>query len=326
MSKPDVFFINAFPPNDRQQNTQLADDMRQVLAEVDQLSLRHTLFTVGHKRLDPWVLAQSAMAQSERASPLIAVNPLLQHPLAVAKKLTTLATLEPRPLALNLVSGSFLREQRALRDTADFTARSERLLDFYTCLRKLLASSGTLTHEGAHFPLNNCEFFPPYSGLPVRFFISGSLPAHAPVHDDTYFVRTLKPLSKATPAQHPRSGLLLGLCARPSTAEARQALDALYPNDPMGQRLHEMSMALDPTPWTRWLKEHLESGAQDPFYCLKPLKNFWSPAPFVVGSYEEVAQVLARYVELNHQFFILDYKHSETSHVQRVLQLFRRDA
>ncbi|MES2527130.1 MAG: LLM class flavin-dependent oxidoreductase [Bdellovibrionota bacterium] len=320
--KRETFFLNAFPPRDRRESSSPATDRERIRKEAVSGKFEHTLFTVGTKRLDPFILGQSTMEGTPELSPLFAVNPAHQHPMVIAKNLGTLSQLYPNKLAVNLIPGSFFREHKALNDEASSTERTARLLDFTLALRALVQSSKPVYHKGEYYPMNGVELGSPVKG-DIQYFISGNLYEELKDFSDTWFVRSLRPLSdiKTLP---PRSGFLAGICARKTTEEARKAVAEIFPEDEFGKRMHEMSMGNDLTPWNRFLKDYSARNPDDYEFYLKPLESFLSPAPFIVGSYQEVASVLKKYEALGAGFFILDYHETDFEHVSEVISCFRK--
>lgn len=323
MSKRDAFFVNVFPTNDRQEHLSVERTLEATLTEVREAGFRHTLFAVGAKRLDPWVLAQVALAREPLVSPLVAVNPSHQHPLVIAKRLSSLSQLYPQGLAVNLVAGSFFRETRALGDGQTHEQRTQALRDFYQSLRALLASTGPTHLTNDTYVLEGYEMRPPHAGPPVKYFVSGALPVDEREALDTYFVKSLKPLEETLPAEKGQQGFALGICARATRDEARRAALEVYPDDRVGQRLFEFARANDQTPWNRWVKSYLAEGHENALFDLRPMQNFWSPSPFVVGSYAEVAAALKAYYDRGYDFFVVDFKTSDLPHVKQALAHFR---
>lgn len=267
-------------------------------------------------------LAQSLMEKEAALSPMIAVNPLHQHPLSLAKKIATLSALYPNELALNLISGSFFREHRALGDGEDFAGKSERLKEFFLSLRSMLEATAPVHRESSRYPLHGLELSPKVKKNSIRYFVSGPALPELTAFEDTWFVKSLRPVTE-TEELPPRSGFLLGICARKSREEARKAARELFPEDEFGKRMHEMSSLNDMSPWNKFIKDYGQKHPDDDHFYLKPLQNFWSPAPYIVGSYEEVADVLKKYEALGAAFFITDFHPGDLSHVEKVISSFR---
>lgn len=319
-----VSFINIFPMNDRQiQNFDYQKIAKEVVDYSLDIGFKYTLMTVGDKRIDPWVISQYCLQYNSNFSPLIAVNPIYQHPIAVIKKIISLKILFPSKIALNLVSGSFFSELKAIDDNLDFTSRSERLLEFYKSMLALVNSSPA-GFKGKYFNAQSAEIFPKYNFAPIDFFVSGSLLEELKTNKEANFVRSIRPLEEMEKATSPNSGLSLGICARSTREEALKEIDRMYPEDRRGEMLFSLSIANNATPWNQWLKNYLSTKGDDNCsYYLKPMKNFWSSAPYLVGSYEEVAERLKAYADLGYSFFILDFLPEDSQHIKKCLSLFK---
>jgi len=319
----EVFFINVFPTNDRRETV----DYKTLTKNFVELSVRHgfrhTLMTVGNKRLDPWTLSQWAMHENPQFAPLIAVNPFYQHPVEIAKKVTALHQLYGHSLALNFVTGSFFSERKSVGDHLSFKESAQRLKESVSIVRELLEGTKPAISSGPFYPLQGAEVHPKCQGPRFECFLSGNLRQDFAGDEDCYFVTSMRPLAETLPAA-PRSGISFGICARETREEARAALSRLYPADRRGEMLFELSLANNETPWNRWLKTYLaESKQEDPFYCLQPMKNFWSSVPYLVGSYDEVTQRIREYIAKGHGFFILDFLPEEADHVGEVMRRLR---
>jgi alkanesulfonate monooxygenase len=66
-------------------------------------------------------------------------------------------------------------------------------------------------------------------------------------------------------------------------------------------------MKVSDSSWHRQLSElgNTEAGAENP-YWLVPFQNYKAVCPFLVGSYDRVAEEVARYVDVGYRTFILD--------------------
>lgn len=314
-----VFFINVMPVNDRREKV---DEQLLFTETVEQspADFRYTLVTVGDSRPDPWVVAQAGMQGHPAFCPLIAVNPFYQHPVSVAKRLVTLQSFYSRPFGLNLVSGSFFHEMQRLGDSLNDRERNLRLKEFSEALDTLLNSTTGATYQGNYYSFRDVQLFPKTSWRP-DLFLSGSLPPEArPKRENLYFMKNRRPWEDLPPAEGPRQGLGFGLCARPDRAAARRALQELFPADRKGQMLAAMANANAETPWNRALRNQAafdESG----LYSLLPVRNFWSSAPYLVGSYEEVAAEIQNFIAAGYEFFLTDFHPRDREHVRACLRL-----
>src|SRR5690349_8633743 len=57
--------------------------------------------------VDPWLVAQIVIENTERLCPLVAVQPAYMHPYSAAKMVTSYAYLYGRRIFLNMVAGGF---------------------------------------------------------------------------------------------------------------------------------------------------------------------------------------------------------------------------
>jgi alkanesulfonate monooxygenase SsuD/methylene tetrahydromethanopterin reductase-like flavin-dependent oxidoreductase (luciferase family) len=244
------------------------------------------------------------------------------HPLEVAKKIVSLNHLFPNQVSLNLVTGSFFNEMKAVNDHLSLSERSLRLKEFYTVL-SLLLSEGKVSFEGDYYHLNDAELYPKYKGGPLKIFISGTLSEVFKHDDHIYYVKSLRPLPEMERASFSNCGLPIGVCARPTMDEALTAVKTLYPEDRRGEMLFEISLNNKETPWNVWLKDNMSKHSDNFDFYLSPMKNYWASSPFVVDSYEGVAQKLLSYSNLGYKFFILDYLPEESHHVEKVLRTLR---
>ncbi len=310
--------------NDRQQADFNFKDIAKTVVDYSvDIGFEYTLMTVGDKRIDPWVISQFCLSLDPNFSPLIAVNPSYQHPVSVVKKLISLKNLYPSNVAINLVTGSFFGELRAINDNLDFEARTNRLNEFYLSMLALISSEKS-HFKGDFYQVQSAEIYPKYNFGSFDFFVSGSMTNEFKSNKQAYFVRSIRPVSEMQKAQVPNCGLSLGICARSSKEEALSEINRIYPPNRKGEMLFSISIANNLTPWNKWLKNYLDENSDEvSTYFLKPMKNFWSSAPYVVGSYQEVADQLSAYVELGYQFFILDFQPEEAIHIKKCLNLFR---
>ena len=114
----------------------------------------------GAPALDCWTLAPAVAAVTERLELMLAVRPNYHPPAATAKALSTLETIAPGRVSLNVVS-SWWREEAAQYgapfDVHD--ARYARTEEWLTVLARLLRER-SVTHHGAHYRLEATELEP----------------------------------------------------------------------------------------------------------------------------------------------------------------------
>ncbi len=125
----------------------------------------------GHRApsLDCWTLAPAVAAVTERLELMLAVRPNYHSPSLTAKALSTLDSIAPGRLSLNVVS-SWWRDE-ASQYGAPFDvhdARYERTEEWLTVLHRLLTED-TVTHSGPLYDLQGCVMEPKPSVLPTVY-------------------------------------------------------------------------------------------------------------------------------------------------------------
>ncbi|MBY0412667.1 MAG: LLM class flavin-dependent oxidoreductase, partial [Bdellovibrionales bacterium] len=155
-----IDYINIAPMNDWQEEVDLRSRLQGFISRHSNLKFTHTLCTFGHKRNDPFVIAQFMMSQSTTFHPLIAVNPAYINPVQTAKKIITLSELYPNQIALNLITGSFQNEARSIGDLLSFEEKQNRLIEFWSVLDQALSENGRIDFQGKYYQYSKVELFP----------------------------------------------------------------------------------------------------------------------------------------------------------------------
>ncbi|MDP9497863.1 MAG: LLM class flavin-dependent oxidoreductase [Actinomycetota bacterium] len=119
--------------------------------------------------LDAWTLAPAVAAVTERLELMLAVRPNYHSPSLTAKAISTLDTIAPGRISLNVVS-SWWREEAAQYgapfDVHD--ARYERTDEWLEVLARLLTEP-EVTHHGRLYDLQGCVLEPKPSRLPTVY-------------------------------------------------------------------------------------------------------------------------------------------------------------
>src|SRR6202451_895983 len=98
--------------------------------------------------IEPWLVAQIIIQNTNRLCPLVAIQPAYMHPYAVAKMVSSLAHLYGRRVYLNMVAGGFKNDMAALNDTTPHDKRYARLVEYTTIIQDLLKSSSSVSYAG----------------------------------------------------------------------------------------------------------------------------------------------------------------------------------
>jgi alkanesulfonate monooxygenase len=266
-----------------------------------------------NSQLDPWLVSQVVIEATERLCPLVAIQPVYMHPYSVAKMVTSLAFLYGRRLYLNMVAGGFKNDLTALNDLTPHDERYVRLTEYTAIIQGLLRTADPVSFEGRYYKVTNLKLTPP---LPPELIpgvlLSGSSEAgvHAAQQLGAISVEYPKPPAEyvgVVPVNGLARGIRIGVIARSEDSEAWSVARARFPEDRKGQLTHQLAMKVSDSSWHRQLSELGKTGleAENP-YWLVPFQNYKATCPYLVGSYDRVADEVARYVDAGYHTFILD--------------------
>ena len=266
-----------------------------------------------NSQLDAWLVSQVIIEATKRLSPLVAVQSAYMHPYTVAKMIATFAHLYGRRLYLNMVAGGFKNDLAALNDLTPHDERYARLVEYTTVIQNLLRTPDPVSFEGRYYKVSNLKMTPPLpAGLMPGVLVSGSSDAgmRAARELEAIAVEYPKPPAEyagaAATCEAP-SGIRIGVIARSEDAEAWSVARARFPEDRKGQLTHQLAMKVSDSSWHRQLSDlgKEDAAAENP-YWLVPFQNYKAMCPYLVGSYDRVADEVARYVDIGYRTFILD--------------------
>jgi alkanesulfonate monooxygenase len=265
--------------------------------------------------LDPWLVAQIVLENTEHLSPLVAVQAAYMHPYSVAKMVTSLATLHDRRVHLNMVAGGFKNDLAALNDTTPHDARYERLIEYTRIIRGLLESGTPMSFTGKFYQVTALALVPRLKPeLFPDIFISGSSEAglEAARALQAIAVKYPEPPDQCTTEVDPGDGVRVGIIARPDESQAWKVALERYPEDRKGRMTHALAMKVSDSAWHHKLSEigGQIDGTRET-YWLTPFLNYKTFCPYLVGSYENVARVLAGYMRAGYKTYILDIPAAE---------------
>lgn len=263
--------------------------------------------------VDPWPVAQIIIENTKALCPLVAVQPVSMHPHSLAKKVASLGYLYGRRVYLNMVAGGFKNDLTALNDQTPHDERYERLTEYTTVIKRLLSSATPVSFNGKFYKVQGLKMNPPLERhLFPGFTLSGSSEAglEAAKALDAVAVRYPKPASEyGTEALDAsvESGMRVGIIAREREENAWSIAYERFPEDKKGQYAHQLAMKSSDSVWHKQLADLGEkTKTQQSPYWLVPFQNYKTFCPYLVGSYEQVAKELARYIAVGYKTFILD--------------------
>jgi alkanesulfonate monooxygenase len=245
---------------------------------------RGLLIHTDNTLIDPWAVAQALIARTASLVPLVTVQPVYAHPFTVARMVSTIWFMYGRPVDLNLVTGGSAVHLRALGDVLEPEERFARLGEYATVVRRLLGDRTPVTHIGRFYRLHRAAVQPSLPPrMAPRLLVSGSSPACVGVQRALGAVRMGYPPDLTRPesvtANLGGTGIRVGVIARDTRTEAWRTAHRRFPG--------ELSTSDSPY-WTY------------PFHAHRTF------CPYLVGSYAEVGDLLARYVGQGLDTVVLD--------------------
>ncbi len=280
--------------------------------------------------LHPWVFAQTMYTTSQRLHPFIAINPVYAHPFFTAKYIANVSALYNRRLYLNYITGTAKADATGLNDPVQHTDRYRRLLEYMTVVNGLLGSqTGKFSFEGDFYTVREAavKFRLSPELLPVNY-VAGNSDAALGVVQQTGSARLrmalpADALAATSPPAYP-VGFHLGILTRPTREEALGALAAFSPVNRSRQMLQQLATKNANVAWKSQLLEQARHLGDTDVYNLVPFKNFDTDVPYLVGSYEEVAACLARYLHWGINLLVVEIPitgHDEFAHISRACDL-----
>ena len=261
--------------------------------------------------VDPWTVAQAIVSGTQELLPLVAVQPVYMHPYMVAKIVSSLAFFYGRRTYLNMVTGGFKNDFTALNDSTSHDERYARLIEYTSIIQELLKGD-VVTRTGRHHSVVNLKLAPPIPAeLYPSFMVSGSSAAglDAARQLGALAVQYPKPADQQEPPPTGVAalGIRVGIITRETAAEAWAVARARFPEDRKGQLTHQLAMKVSDSSWHRQLSDLGKAPVEEENpYWMVPFENYKTFCPYLVGSYERVAEELSRYFALGYRTVILD--------------------
>ncbi len=290
-----------------------------------------TLVYTDNSLVDPWLLSQIIIQETDRLCPLVAVQPVYMHPYTVAKLVASIGHLHGRRVYLNMVAGGFTNDLNALHDPTPHDQRYDRLVEYTTIVKELLASPLAVSYDGTFHKVEKLKLTPSLPpDLFPGIFVSGSSEAglKAVKALGATAVKYPKPEGEEAPGDPSIDwGIRVGIIAREDSDEAWAIARARFPEERKGKMMHQLAMKVSDSSWHRQLS-HAEETAPDTIYWLTPFQNYKSMCPYLVGSYERVGGELARQIALGYRIFILDVppNEEELEHTRIVFKRAMKEA
>jgi alkanesulfonate monooxygenase len=278
--------------------------------------------------VDPWLVAQLILENTEFLAPLVAVQPVYMHPYSVGKMVASFGYLYRRRVALSMLAGGFKNDLLALNDTTPHDDRYVRTTEYTLIIRQLLEQQRPVNLDGKYYSISHLRMTPPLpKELIPEILMSGSSSAGmgAAIATGATAVVYPRPIQEElaeTPPTSVRRGARIGIIARERSSEAWRVAHERFPEDRKGEIAHELAMKVSDSVWHRQLSETRTAPQSDSDpYWLGPFHTYKTFCPYFVGSYERTAAEVARYIASGYRTFILDIPASreELQHIRVVL-------
>lgn len=274
--------------------------------------------------VDPWLVSQIILENTERLRPLVAVQPVYMHPYTAAKMVASFGFILGRKIYLNMLAGGFKNDLLALNDITPHDERYQRTTEYTLILRRLLESPAPMTFEGRYYKVKNLRMTPPLEPeLFPGILISGSSPAgmEAAKAIGATSIKYPKPPEEEKAQHEPEvpCGIRVGIVARERDEDAWSAAHGRFPADRRGQLTHQLATQTSDSSWHEQLSRTADKSGGG-VYWLHPFRNYHTFCPYLVGSYDRTATEVARYIRAGFRTFILDVPPSrnELEHTQVV--------
>ena len=262
-----------------------------------------------NSQVDPWLLAQVVIENTEARAPLVAVQPVYMHPYMVAKRIASIAALYGRRVYLNMVAGGFRNDLLALNDATPHDRRYDRLVEYTQIIVQLLRGE-TVNFRGEFYRVDGLRLTPECApGLFPGLFVSGSSEAGQAAARalGATAIEYPQPARDGRSAATGNAGIRVGIVTRSDAEAAWTEALRRFPVDRKGQLIHQLAMKVSDSAWHQQLSALARNrgGRRDP-YWLVPFENYKTMCPYLVGDYREVGAELAAYIDLGYRAFITD--------------------
>jgi alkanesulfonate monooxygenase len=312
------------------------DYLAQVAQAAERLGFTGMLTPTGTWCQDAWLTTAALLARTRSIKFLVAFRPGALTPTLAAQLAATYQHVSGGRLLLNIVTGGDPVEQARFGDHLDHDSRYDRTDEFLAVLRALFAG-GPVDFTGEHYRIEGATTFAPVDPVPPLYF-GGSSPAGMRVaarRADVHLtwgeppaavaekVATLRKLA-ADAGRELRYGIRLHTISRDTSEQAWAEAQRLYDRfDPAAVAAAQRTFAtMDSVGQRRMAELHRGELAEDA-RSLEIHPNLWAGVGLVrggagtalVGSHEEVADLIEAYHEIGIEEFVLSgYPHLEEAY------------
>lgn len=324
-----VDLYTTIPGSVTQDRLQFKRDLKRICTQSERYGCKGILVYSDNSLADPWVISTVILDQTRKLIPMIALQPAYMHPYTVAKKISSIALIYGRRIALNLVAGGYTNDLKALNDPTKHDERYERLTEYTEIIQQLLTSKSGVTYEGKHYQVNNLKLKPEMpDDLQPLYYLSGSSSAakETSARLGVPVIQYPEPVDTYTHTNGSSAieGIRIGILARHSHEKAWNDARKRFPETRNGKMMHQLAKNASDSIWHEKLSDHngnIENG--EPVYWLGPFKHYHTFCPYLVGDYHEVAKELLEYLRAGCNTCIIDTPVSELE-LHSTVQVFNR--
>jgi alkanesulfonate monooxygenase len=307
--EPAVEVFSTCPPSSTADLTSYRRHVIDVARWSEQSGCTGILVYSDNSQLDAWLVSDTIIRNTNTLSPLVAVQPIYMHPYAVAKAVTSIGALWQRRIYLNMVAGGFKNDLTALNDTTPHDKRYERLAEYTLVIKQLLEGAGPVTFQGEFYTVDKLKLSPALDReLFPGIFISGSSDAGlaaAKTIGATAIKYPKPPEEEQGPDPGVACGIRVGIIARPDADDAWAVAETRFPEDRKGQITRQLATKVSDSVWHKQLAALEEASGRTPYWMV-PFHNYKTMCPYLVGSYEQVSEEMAKYFAAGYRTVILD--------------------
>lgn len=309
------------------------DYIAQIARAAEHLDYEAVLVPTGGGNEESWTITTALTQHTRRLEYLVAVRPGLVSPTLQAQITTTFQSVSDGRLRINVVAGGEDAEQRRFGDRIGHDGRYARAAEYLTILKRLWTGERT-TFRGDFFDIEDA-YVSPIARVP-EIYLGGSSDAAIDVaaeHADVYLTWGEPPAQAAEKirrvaeraAQHGRAlryGIRLHAIARPTSEEAWRIADGLVAGlDPAVVADRRAAFARSGSVGQQRQFALTNGGTTRADLEIHP--GLWAGASLVrggagtalVGSYAEVADLIAQYRAVGFTEFVLSgYPHLEEAY------------
>ena len=207
------------------------------------------VFTSANDAFDAFLLA-SKIAIETKKTPLIAVNPIYEHPFSLARKIASFYELTNQNLAINWVTGIAKSDLELVNDYSNKEQRYKRLKEYIYVVNYLLYESKPLHFSREYYTINGAVLQGDRSVIssPLQFVSGSSSQAIAIANEFNISLLNMLNFNEKKP-NSVSNAVAFGLVVRETFEEAKKAYDILLPETRKSKLIFELSKQNTDSKW-----------------------------------------------------------------------------